>query len=57
MNLLERTILTMKIDEIKAMNWLQSKGIISDNAIKAADVADCDCQKACQALVLRKTAK
>lgn len=28
------------LDEIKTLNLLQSNGIISDNAITAADVAD-----------------
>lgn len=52
MNALERYIAEHKLDETKAMNALQEHGIISDLCVWARDVADVDCKRATDILVL-----
>lgn len=39
------------INEVSAMNRLQDHGIISDNAVHASDVADCDAEAAIEFLL------
>lgn len=46
MNPLEQYLLRNNLDPIQAMNSLQSAGIISDNAVMAADVAEADVYRA-----------
>jgi hypothetical protein len=46
MNALETFLDASFLDEVEAMNRLQEHGIISDNCILAADVADADCEAA-----------
>ena len=52
MNLLEQHLAEHSIDEVKAMNWLTDEGIISDNCVLARDVADVDCKRAKDLLLL-----
>jgi hypothetical protein len=46
MTTLETHIIENKLDETKAMNVLQDRGIISDNCIDVKDVAEADCERA-----------
>lgn len=46
MNLLQEFIIETGSDEIQSMNELQDSGIISDNCVESADVADADCERA-----------
>lgn len=46
MTLLEQFLASTNMDPTQAMNALQECGIVSDNAITAADVADADFIKA-----------
>lgn len=46
MNPLEQFILDEQLDPVKAMNTLQNCGVISDNCVCPADVADSDCAAA-----------
>lgn len=46
MNLLEKYIQESWSDEIKTMNDLQDRGIVSDNAVMAKDVCNSDATKA-----------
>ncbi len=42
MTLLEQFLASTELDPTQAMNALQECGIVSDNAVTAADVADAD---------------
>lgn len=46
MNALTQYIFLNGLDHDRAMNALQDKAVISDNAVTSEDVADVDCQKA-----------
>jgi hypothetical protein len=46
MNSLEKYIWENNFNEAVSMNTLQNCGIVSDNAIRAADVAETDCLSA-----------
>lgn len=46
MNDLEKYLLSKRISPVEAMNRLQDFGIVSDNAVWPADVADVDCERA-----------
>lgn len=52
MNLLEHHLIEANIDEVATMNWLQLEGLISDNCVWARDVADADCKRAKDLLLL-----
>jgi hypothetical protein len=49
-NLLQAAISLFELDEVETMNKLQDHGLISDNAISAADVPDCDARRAVEIL-------
>lgn len=53
MNTLEQYISTYQLNEVQIMNYLQGAGMISDNAVHASDVAEADCESACQFLSTR----
>lgn len=46
MNQLQNYIILHNLSELHTMNLLQDQGIISDNCIRAEDVADSDCPNA-----------
>lgn len=50
MNKLEEYIFESWSDEIKTMNDLQDRGIVSDNAINAKDVCSKDAERAIEFL-------
>lgn len=53
LNILERCIQDYKLDEVKTMNGLQSAGIVSDNCVRAHDVAEADCLTAVERIKRR----
>jgi len=54
MNSLEQHLRAKKLNEIEAMNALQDAGIVSDLAVFACDVAECDCTSAIAFLTFAK---
>lgn len=46
MNQLEKYVRKNLLDPVKAMNSLMDSGLISDNCVWPADVADVDCARA-----------
>lgn len=41
----QRLLELSNLNEGHLMNWLQSLGLVSDNAIALSDVADADCER------------
>ena len=50
MNSLQPFLELSDIDPTDAMNRLQEAGIVSDNCVTAADVAEADCERAVEFL-------
>lgn len=53
MNLLEKYLRKNLFDPTRAMNALMASGLISDNCVWPADVADVDCARAIDWLELQ----
>lgn len=53
MNLLEKYLRKNLFDPTRVMNALMDAGLISDNAVWPADVADVDCARAVEWLELQ----
>jgi len=52
-NTLEHHLRAKSLNEIESMNALQDAGIVSDLAVFACDVAECDCTAAIAFLTFR----